>query len=202
MKVIYFISLIFIISCNVEKQKNQKKEKNTFNIDYKELFKIALQKNSTQPNYIVFRAKNLNTNEIKEICCVSTDLIGAISLELKIGIKKFEDYIFIKKYILDRSDSIFEFKEILALKNINFDEYPGYEIVLEEATRLNTVSYYLKYKNNNIKGEIIFENDTGYEQEMFAHIMFKLGIITSRDCLAGNILLFGCAQNPSVPNLQ
>ena len=36
-----------------------------------------------------------------------------------------------------------------------------------------------------------FETDTGYTQKVFAHIMFECGIITSRDCIAGNNIWFG-----------
>lgn len=39
-----------------------------------------------------------------------------------------------------------------------------------------------------------FEPDTGLKKILFAHLMFKYGIITRRDCIAGNNIWFGAAN--------
>jgi len=154
------------------------------------IYKIAYNHKSTAPCYIVFKAKDLNTGLIKEICCEAPFLSGAMHRELEIefdtkGIEYIDSLVLIKR------DSIFEFKNTKALENISFHSYPDIEAIKAIAL-LEDIDYFVEnFGNNDSISSINFGNERGYLQEVFAHIMFKCGIITSRDCIAGNYIWFG-----------
>ena len=154
------------------------------------IFEIAYDNKSTAPNYIVFKAKDLNTNLIKEICCEAPFLSGAIHRELNIDYdtKGTEQ---VDSIILEKKQDVFEFRKKEALKNISFYEYPNYDRIIQIAKGLDLENYHKIYGNNDSAKMMYFETDTGFVQETFTHIMFNCGILTRRDCEAGNNIWFG-----------
>ena len=81
------------------------------------LFIKAFENQSTSPSYLVFKARNLNTDKTKEICTTSTDLWFALIIENpnELNIDSLG-----KTYSLYRNIS---FKDTNALNRINFDNY-------------------------------------------------------------------------------
>lgn len=212
-QILGFILLIITQSCGLENQSNNesKIEKPETNLFYKYsndsirsmIFEIAYDNKSTAPSYIVFKAEDLNTGIIKEICCEAPFLSGAMHRELKIKYNN-EGTEYIDSIILSNRLGIFNFKNREALNNISFYKYPEKDIIDKTATEIDLDSYYKTFgKNDSIKF-MHFKNDSGFIQESFAHIMFKSGIITSRDCIAGNNIWFGDPNisMPKIPNLD
>lgn len=156
-----------------------------------QIFKIAYQNTSTAPSYVVFKALDLNTGKENEICCEAPFLSGAMHREFGKGYGEGESQ-FIDSLILNNKSRVFEFKNKDALKNIGFDEYPDFDVVKKAAAKTNLDYYFKKYGANDSIKSMNFNNDTtGVSQLVFAHLMFECGIITSRDCVAGNYVWFG-----------
>jgi len=154
------------------------------------IFKIAYENNSTAPSYIVFIAEDLNTGTKKEICCEAPFLSGAMHRELRKGYDEISSK-YIDSLILENEDKIFKFKNEEALENISFKTYPDSGFIAKIASQ-NDLDYYLKkYGANDSIKSIRFDSDSALVQKAFAHVMFKCGIITSRDCIAGNYIWFG-----------
>ena len=167
------------------------------------IFRIAYENKSTAPSYIVFQARDINTGIIKEICCEAPFLSGAMHRELNVEYdEKGTGYI--DSIILANRLKTFEFKNKDALNNISFREYPDKETINRIASKNDLNCYNEKFGANDSIKLIHFENDTGFVQESFAHIMFKIGIITSRDCIAGNNIWFGDPNisMPKIPNID
>ena len=200
---IIFIGLIIMTllqSCRLENQHNKvtdakHTEKELFDKYSNDsirsvIFKIAYNNTSTAPNYIVFKAKDLNTELVKEICCEAPFLSGAMhqELDIKYDTKGTE---YIDSIILSSYDSIFEFRNIEALNNISFKNYPNYDRIIQISNDLDLDYYSMKFGRNDSSELMYFETDTGFVQTTFTHIMFKCGILTRRDCEAGNNIWFG-----------
>ena len=187
-----FILLIFaLISCeskikvpkptSIEKPANSLFDNYT-NDSIRDLnFKTAYNNNSTTPNYIVFRAKNLNTGQTKEICSEAPFLSGAMHRELNIKYELIGEK-YIDSLILVNSREIFHFKNKNVLKIMNFNNYPDYDSIVKIAKNID-LEYYLK--NDSLK-LMHFGVNSKVEQTTFAHILFNCGINTKRDCIAGN----------------
>jgi len=187
-----FILLIFtLISCETKIEVDKttiidKPEKSLFdnysNDSIRGLnFKTAYNNNSTAPNYIVFRAKNLNTGQTKEICSEAPFLSGAMHRELNIKFDLIGEK-YIDSLILAKRREIFNFKNKDVLKIMNFNNYPDYDSIVKIAKNID-LEYYIK--NDSIK-LMHFESNSKLEQITFAHILFNCGINTRRDCIAGN----------------
>jgi hypothetical protein len=153
-------------------------------------FEIAYDNKSTAPNYLVFKATDLNTGLTKEICCEAPFLSGAIHRELNVDYDT-KGTEFVDSIIKANSNRTFEFKNQEALKNISFNEYPDYDRLLQIAKGIDLDNYYKTYGANDSSKLMYFESDTGFVQITFTHIMFKCGILTRRDCEAGNNIWFG-----------
>ncbi|WP_129366947.1 hypothetical protein [Lutibacter sp. HS1-25] len=195
-----YIFLIIIVSCQPKNKTDNsstidKPEKNLFD-NYsndsirKQIFKSSYENNSTAPNYIVFKATDLNTGLTKEICCEAPFLSGAIHREFNIkydsiGIKKVDSI------ILANRQRIFNFKNKETLKNINFYDYPDYEKIIERAKQIDLEYYYKTFGKNDSVNSMHFSSDKRIEQVTFAHILFNCGIKTTRDCVAGNNIWIG-----------
>ena len=153
-------------------------------------FVIAYNNKSTAPNYIVFKAKDLNSGLTKEICSEAPFLSGAIHKELGIQFdtKGTES---VDSLILNNRQKVFEFKSVDALNNIDFFEYPDSNRVIQIAKGLDLDYYFKKFGKNDTPELKYFEYDTGFVQLTFTHIMFNCGILTRRDCEAGNNIYFG-----------
>jgi hypothetical protein len=206
-KIFGLLFLIIIQSCGLKNQNDKasiiKKIKYDLFDKYSNdsirdiIFNIAYNNESSAPSYIVFEAIDLNNGIVKEICCEAPFLSGAMHLELGKGDGEMSTK-FIDRLILKNQGKVFEFRNIKALENISFNSYPDKEFI-EKIAKQNDLDFYFKTygKNDSIK-YMHFENDTGFVQKSFAHIMFKCGIITSRDCMAGNNIWFG-DPNISMP---
>jgi hypothetical protein len=194
--VIYLLIIINSCASNDHQDKLSIKEKYFTNLfdNYSDdsiravNFEVAYNNNSTAPNYIVYKAKDLNTGSIKEICSEAPFLSGALHRELEIeydekGIKYIDS--------IALAQNIYEFKKKEALDNINFFEYPNYERILEIAKGLDLEYYHNKFGQNNVPELKYFASDSGFVQLTFCHIMFNCGILTRRDCIAGNNIYFG-----------
>ena len=164
-----------------------------------QIFRIAYENKSTAPSYIVFIAEDLNTGTKKEICCESPFLSGAMHRELRKGYDEISSK-FIDSLILENKEKIFKFKNEEALENISFKTYPDSESIALIASQNDLDYYFKKYGANDSIKSIRFDIDSGFVKETFAHVMFKCGIITSRDCIAGNYIWFG-DPNLSMPKL-
>lgn len=192
--------LIFFQSCGFRNQNDNSSDKRLNKTDLFDKysndslrnvnFKIAYNNKSTAPNYLVFYAKDLNTGLIKEICCEAPFLSGAIHRELNIDYDT-KGTEFVDSLILANSNRTFEFKNEEALNNVSFYEYPDYDRLLQIAKGIDLDYYYKTYGENDSSKLMYFESDTGFVQISFTHIMFKCGILTSRDCEAGNNIWFG-----------
>lgn len=167
------------------------------------IFKIAYENASTAPSYIVFIAEDLNTGSRKEICCEAPFLSGAMHRELK---KSYDEKgsKFIDSLILENKDKLFKFKDEEALENIGFKAYPDRETISKIALQNDLDYYFKKYGANDSIKSIQFDSDSALVQMMFAHVMFKCGIITSRDCIAGNYIWFGDPNlsMPKIPEIE
>ena len=199
-QILGFLLLIITQSCGLENKSNnesktEKPETNLFDKYSNDsirsmIFEIAYDNKSTAPSYIVFKAKDLNTGVMKEICCEAPFLSGAMHLEYNIEYdKKGTEYI--DSIILANRKEIFDFRKRDALKNISFYEYPNYDRIIQIAKGLDLEKYHRTYGRNDSVNMMHFETDSGFVQETFTHIMFNCGILTRRDCVAGNNIWFG-----------
>lgn len=198
---ILLLSLIISHSCNSSSTgETSIFDKYATDTHRNKIFEIAYKNNSTSPSYVVFKAKNLVTGVEKEICCEAPFLSGAMHRELNKGYES-DDIKFIDNLILRKKSSVFEFRDTSALKNIRFDTYPYFETIEKIANRNDLDYYFEKYGTNDSINSMHFEDNSGYDQEVFAHIMFKCGIITSRDCIVGSYIWFGNpnARIPKIP---
>jgi hypothetical protein len=111
---------------------------------------------------------------------------------------------YIDSLILGNKTKVFRFKDKDALENISFNTYPDSESIVKIASQKDLDYYFKKYGANDSINSMQFDGDSGIVQKTCAHIMFKCGIITSRDCVAGNYLLFGDPKMlmPKIPEIQ
>jgi len=209
-KILGFLFLVIFFSCG-SKDSNNKIESVFLDFNDKhgndsvrnKIFMIAYNNESTAPSYIVFKAKNLNTGEIKEICTEAPFLSGAMHHEFGMG-HDLKSSGFIDSLILANHERIFEFENEEALKNIGFEEYPSRNRIEEIAATLD-LDYYIKSfgSNENVKF-MEFDKDDYFNQLAFAHIMFNCGIITSRSSMGGNNIWFGypSIRAPEIPDID
>jgi hypothetical protein len=212
-KILGLVILTITLSCGFENKtekivQNSEPEINIFdkysNDSIRDrIFKIAYENTTTSPSYIVFIAEDLNTGARKEICCEAPFLSGAMQRELKKSLNVTNSK-FIDSLILENKDKVFKFKDVDALRNIGFKEYPDHTIISQIAMQ-NDLGYYIeKFGANDSIKSIQFEGESALVQVMFAHVMFKCGIITSRDCIAGNYIWFGDPnlRMPKMPEIE
>ncbi|MFC0878942.1 hypothetical protein ACE01N_20275 [Saccharicrinis sp. FJH2] len=210
-KIIVVSVFVLIQSCVFKNQNEKTPTEENLNIELfdkysndsirNRIFEIAYNNKSSAPSYIVFNAKDLNTGVTKEICCEAPFLSGAMHRELNVeydenGIK------YIDSTILANREKTFHFINKNALANISFYKYPDKETIDKISKTYNLDDYFNKFGANDLIKYTHFENDTGFVQVSFALIMFKCGIITSRDCIAGNNIWFGDPNisMPKIPN--
>jgi len=198
--IMIFIS-VFLLSCGLKnsKEKISVNAENRTNLDDKSVvndsliaknFEAAYNNNSTAPSYIVFKAVDLNTGQTKEICCVAPFLSGAMHREYK---KDYDEngIQYIDSLVLNNRERLFKFRNKSALENISFQDYPDSTFIEKEKKKYNLDQYKKKFVNTDSTEAIHFSSTTNLKQLVFAHIMFKSGIITSQDCIAGNNLHIG-----------
>ncbi len=122
---------------------------------------------STANYYIVITVKNFNTNEVKEICTRSEDLIWALESE---GFTRDSAVAFASL----KKDRYFQFKSLKALTQLSFNR--------SNISILDTVL--IKYNFKEI-GKTINKHHTYCKdvpnryRSAFAHILFNMGYLTS-----------------------
>ena len=140
------------------------------------------------PNYIVITVTNLQTGDTKEIATLAPFLEGAIHRELDIGYS-MPDSEKVDQYALKQKDRHFEFRKKEALENIGFFDYPSKETVDSYASNIDLEDFE-NLKGNDGHGTMSFGSERKDEQLLFAHIMFKNGILTGIMDVTGE-LYFG-----------
>jgi len=202
--IVIFIS-VFLLSCGLKnsKEKILVSTTNRDNLRNKSVvndsliaknFEDAYNNNSTAPSYIVFKAVDLNTRQTKEICCVAPFLSGAMHREYK------KDYDnngtnYIDSLVLNNKERLFKFRDKSALENISFYDYPDSLFIEKEKKKYNLDQYITKFVGTDSTESVNFSDRKNFKQVVFAHIMFKCGIITRQDCVAGNYLHIGGKKN-------
>lgn len=170
---------LLLVACNNTKSKEKKQFKSTVDsIRYTNYVKLVNYKNNTHTaSYVVVNVKNLNTNEIKEICTYPDFLYGALRRENK----KHDDEILLEdikhdtKILLQNKERYFEFKDTAALNNIGFNSYSKNDLA-EFKNRIkfdSLVKLIVKKEYPTI--------DFGEEHHkfnMFAHLLFNEGIMS------------------------
>ena len=215
MKQVILLSLLTLITFSCDQVSNKSKNaevqidiRTTDTISETQKFKMfcaALENQSTAPNYVVVKVKNLNTSEVKEICTEAPFVEGAIYRQTG----KFS----FQTDCNDYPNRYFEFSADSALWNINFDLYTISELE-EYAKTIDVKKIVQQIKEDKFQQKTFgfdveeFEQhlregkppkeamkmvkkqtweETHKEQTMFAHIMFNNGIMMTRGCVAGNV---------------
>ncbi|HWZ03124.1 MAG TPA: hypothetical protein VNX40_05890 [Mucilaginibacter sp.] len=130
--------------------------------------------NSTAPNFVVIIATNKLTGKTKEICTEAPFVEGG--LERNTGNAKSQRY----------KSQYFYFNTKPALDNIGFNEYSYDDLIQYGQTKKIREIVKMVLKNDE-EQEINFQG-TRKEQFMFAHILFNNGILSTRGCIAGNLM--------------
>lgn len=146
-------------------------------------FLYAMKQSSTLDFFIVIKVKNLNTNEIKEICTQENFLKGAIHKELNIdytkeGQRKVYEYLKNKRY--------FEFRNKEALENISFDKYDNSALIdFEENYDLEKIILTIRDKK-----QITYYKFKNNEKFAMLHLLFNKGILMNESsCFGGTLYL-------------
>ncbi len=156
--------------------------------DLYELFRTALENESTSPQYLVVTVTDTNSGTTKEICTLAPFLEGAIHLEFSLdydstGVRT------VREIALKSNERTFKFGNKDALKNIGFHKYPDKETLFNYWDSIE-VSDYETHKSNDSFGVMYFGTSGKTEQLMFAHLMFINGMLTGNADITGE-LYFG-----------
>lgn len=167
-KFIFFLLALLLIACNNTKSKEKKQFKSTVDsIRYTNYVKLVNYRNNTHTaSYVVVNVKNLNTNEIKEICTYPDFLYGALRNENK----KHDTEI-----LLQNKERYFEFKDTAALNNIGFNSYSKNDLA-EFKNRIKFDSL-VKLIAKKEYPTIDF-GEEHHKFNMFAHLLFNEGIMS------------------------
>lgn len=153
---------------------------------------VAAVKNpSTFQYYLVIKYKNLNTNEVREICTVGDFLSGALHHEYNIdydnpGAKK------VLSIALKNKRRYFEFKNDNAIKNLGGETYTIKELKqLEQKVNFDSITAHVKKTKRWSVGlrrkQLI----------MYAHALFNRGILTGQNGCVGGSLEYVDRNNPN-----
>lgn len=165
----FFITLLFIISCNMSNEMSENVKSKMFDCAFR-------NPGSTSQDYIVIKVKNLRSNEIKDICTTPNLLSGALWHE-KSTIK-------FSLNCKEKTKRYFEFSQDSALWNIDFYEYSSTELASFQR-HLNVDSIV-----NLIKSGRLQSVNFGRNNRYFAHIMFNVGVVTTSGCFGTNVAIF------------
>ncbi|PWJ33500.1 hypothetical protein [Sediminitomix flava] len=170
------VFLTFLIVFSIFQASDEKKN---------ELFSIAVQSESTFSYFVVCKIRDLNTGNVKEICTTADFLKGAIHREFNLDYS--DKSLSESRKLLLESNRFFEFKNVDALLNVRFYDYP--------TDKLDSVS--MLYDLSNLSTEILKQDEwnvrTSSDEEMklLAHLLFNEGILTGEyDCFGGVLHYF------------
>ena len=176
MKRIYVL-VFSLISILIFSQNNEKLLFNNF--------LYAMKQSSTLDFFIVIKVKNLNTNEIKEICTQENFLKGAIHKELNIDYTK-EGQRKVYEYLKNKNKRYFEFRNKEALENISFDKYDNSALIdFEENYDLEKIILTIRDKK-----QITYYKFKNNEKFAMLHLLFNKGILMNESsCFGGTLYL-------------
>lgn len=175
MKLISFLTLTILI-CSCSSHKIEK-------IDFKNMFESAMKNQSTSPDYIVIKLIDLNTNEEKEICCESTDLDYALTLDsMSTNLKNIQ---------YDKTGiPIFKFNTANALKHLRFYTYNKEVVDSIYKTSSNELIDSIKKEFEETGYSKLLEQHTAkFSENYFEHYLYLNGILSHRDCESGFTVL-------------
>lgn len=159
-----------IISCDKSKPKKEfKTELDSLKYNnYKKLIELG----GTFNSFVVINVKDLNTDEIKEICTKNNFLIGALNLELK---NEKTDKVLLNK------NRYFEFKDLKALNKIGFKSYNVNEFKKFESTKnIDSLIFRIQKK---LPLSLSFKDDN--DMVFYAHSLFNKGIMSGEHSCYG-----------------
>lgn len=162
----------------------------SFRSDKKDLLYLnyskAVTNGSTFQLHLVIKIKNLNTNEIREICTQGQQLTFAIHDEYKIGYEN-KGIAKIYKIALKNKARYFEFKNDSAISSLHLKEYSENDLKeLERKINFDSLANTIKNKQH---WSIYLDNK---EILMYAHALFNRGILTGENnCLGGKLVFVG-----------
>lgn len=152
-------------------------------IKYK-MYVKGIETLSTAPYYVVIKIKNQNTNEIRELCTEAPFLSGAIAREYNCDFSQADSI------AISHKDRYFEFSNDSALWNISYDLYSISDLEnYEKSINLDKIVTDIKSKKLTSK-TFPMSNKRKDKQVMLAHLLFNEGVLTTRGCIAGNIVGF------------
>ncbi|MCZ8330898.1 MAG: hypothetical protein O9282_06270 [Flavobacterium sp.] len=178
-KSILLFSTLLLFACNNKKSKEQKQFKSTTDsIRYTNYVKLVNYKNNSHTaSYVVVNVKNLNTNEIKEICTYPDFIYGALRIENK----KNDDKVSLEnikqdtEILLQNKERYFEFKDTAALNNIGFNSYSKNDLA-EFKNRIKFDSLMKLMAKKEYPTIVFGENHN--ELNIYAHLLFNEGIMS------------------------
>lgn len=169
MKILLIIIISFslgFISCDNKDSKKKADFKTSLDsIKYSNYIKLIDLIGPLDP-YIVVKVKNLNTNEIKEVCTSP----GFLDYALRKEFKKQNN-----QKLLRNKELYFELKDTAALNNIGFNLYTNEELK----------SYGEKIEIDSLTNKILSKKDFSFgkfkehrELNMLAHLLFNRKILS------------------------
>lgn len=188
MKKLIFIQVIILIALSCKEMDSKKVEikgeKFSSTLDSIKYVNYvhAIENGSTFQYFTVVKIKNLNTNEIREICVKGNFLSGALHREYKLGYEK-NDFIKVQNLLLANKERYFEFKDTSALNNLGLDKYSMNDLQnFESKNNSDSIVNSIKHINRNN----YFSDDK--EMLLLAHSLFNRGIlIGENNCFGGNL---------------
>ena len=169
-KLIVLILSFGFIACNNSDSKESSSHNKEFrmaldSIKYANYIKLIDLSGPLDP-YIVVTVKNLNTNEVKEVCTYS----GFLEYALRKEHKKHDN-----QKLLRNKERYFELKDAAALNNIGFDSYTNEELE----------SYGERIDINTLSKKILSKQDYSFKEvkdhkefNMLAHLLFNRKILS------------------------
>jgi hypothetical protein len=150
-----------------------------------EMFIVAIENESTAPNYVLVTVTNLNNNQTKEICTEAAFLNGAIHRELNIGYNEKSEKK-VKGILIKQRDLHFSFKNKEALKNIGFFKYDNKQ--LSSIGNMYNVNSIIDSVLKNDEYDFSFKGDK-QTQVYLSHLILRKNIMVRRGDIAGNYLM-------------
>jgi hypothetical protein len=161
----------------------------------KKIYYDAFNNRSTAPDYVVFIAVDLKTNESKEICCESDQLYEAYlkdNLSNKDSATLFNTY---KKAIFSfdsilislSCDYTFSFKSSEALSHVGYYNYKSDS--LDYYSSRQTIQIINSIRKDFRDKPIALNNYYRYISIYLIHILNKEGVLCGRDCVSGSRMI-------------
>jgi len=170
---------LLLFACDNTKSKEKEQFKSAADsIRYTNYAKlINFRGNTHTQSYIVVSVKNLNTNEIKEICTYPDFIYGALRIENKKNDNKvsLENIKQDTEILLQNKERYFEFKDTAALNNIGFNSYSKNDLAeFKNRIKFDSLVKLIAKKEYHT----IDFGEEHHKFNMFAHLLFNEGIMS------------------------